>query len=195
MHCELTASSVCGPRSNPIHKVKWTDNEDKRLLAHIEQYGTSNWSAVAAGMYGRTGKQCRERWTNCLDPSLNRDAWTPQEDAVLLHQQSARGNCWSKIAEFLPHRSANALKNRWCWLARHNAVAPEKGKRGGGEEMKKEEMASISIQEWSEALEFPTVPEFLNGDQTEEGMDGWAIEPAWEKCDRYEFQWGMLSWA
>ena len=31
-----------------------------------------------------TGKMCRERYQNCLDPALNHGPWTVEEQAVLL---------------------------------------------------------------------------------------------------------------
>lgn len=106
-------------------KVKWTEQEDQMLIQSIEQVGTSNWSLVASYLPGRSGKQCRERWTNQLDPMLNRDNWTPHEDALLLYNQQIYGNCWSKIMQFLPGRSSNSVKNRWCWLTRHRSHPPK----------------------------------------------------------------------
>jgi hypothetical protein len=117
-----------GPRSDPFahgKKVKWSDCEDKILVACVHQYGPNNWATIAQSLPGRTGKQCRERWTNQLDPSLSRENWTPHEDAILLTQQKAFGNVWAKISAQLPGRSSNAVKNRWCWLIRHQAPAPE----------------------------------------------------------------------
>jgi len=32
---------------------------------------------------GRSGKQCRERWINALNPSLKTGGWTPDEDKLL----------------------------------------------------------------------------------------------------------------
>jgi hypothetical protein len=105
----------------PVKKVKWTFHEDELLIETVKLYGASSWSRIANVLTGRTGKQCRERWTNQLDPRLNRDNWTPTEDAVLLDQQRMFGNAWSKIAGLLPGRSSNSVKNRWCWLTRHQA--------------------------------------------------------------------------
>jgi hypothetical protein len=105
--------------------VKWTEWEDQILTGNVQKYGTSNWSLIACALPGRTRRQCRERWMTQLDPSLNRDNWTSQEDAILLLQQKSCGNCWSKITHFLPGRSANALRNRWCCLTRHGSHADD----------------------------------------------------------------------
>ncbi|EAY07320.1 Myb-like DNA-binding domain containing protein [Trichomonas vaginalis G3] len=100
-------------------KSKWTPEEDRMLIESVTKHGMSNWSLVATEVQGRSGKQCRERWTNQLCPSLNKDNWTPQEDQILIKQQQIHGNMWSKIAHFLPGRSSNSVKNRWSWLSRH----------------------------------------------------------------------------
>jgi hypothetical protein len=123
-HGLLPLSGAC-PTQAQVKKVKWTEREDQIMTSNVQKYGTSNWSLIACALPGRTGKQCRERWTNQLDPSLNRDNWTSQEDAILIFQQKSCGNCWSKISHFLPRRSANAIKNRWCWLMRHRSHADD----------------------------------------------------------------------
>lgn len=104
-------------------KAKWTPEEDKLLIDSVKRNGMSNWSLVAKSIPGRTGKQCRERWTNQLCPDLNKENWTPEEDQILLKQQQINGNFWAKIAKFLPGRSPNAIKNRWSWLSRHRIPA------------------------------------------------------------------------
>jgi hypothetical protein len=133
-------------------KRKWTDIEDQALTASIQKFGTSSWSLIASALPGRTGKQCRERWTNQLDPNLNRDDWTPQEDATLCFHQKASGNCWSKIASFLPRRSANAIKNRWCWLSRNRPQSPTPVASN-------EPIWSPRL--WGEALDLPVSPDFF----------------------------------
>jgi hypothetical protein len=134
-------------------KAKWTIPEDRALTSSLQELGTTNWPLVAAALPGRSSKQCRERWTSQLDPSLNRENWTPDEDAVLVAQQRQVGNCWSRIAQFLPKRSANAVKNRWSWLTRHRPAARKQPPKAEQEKGKVEVFAE-NDQEASEFADF-----------------------------------------
>lgn len=118
------SQNVISAHSNtpPFKKSKWTPEEDQFLMESVNKHGMGNWSLVCQTVPGRSGKQCRERWINQLCPALNKDNWTPQEDAILIQQQRIHGNFWTKIAQFLPGRSANNVKNRWGWLSRHRIL-------------------------------------------------------------------------
>jgi hypothetical protein len=107
-----------------VRKRKWTEEEDELLRVTIGRVGTSNWSLVAQAVPDRTGKQCRERWINQLNPCLSKNNWTPEEDHILLSSHSMCGNSWVRIAPLLPGRSANAVKNRFIWLSRHWTQQP-----------------------------------------------------------------------
>jgi hypothetical protein len=65
------------------------------------------------GIKNRSGKQCRERWCNNLDPNCRKREWTEEEDAVIFNYQQKFGNNWSKIAQFLVGRSDNTIKNHF----------------------------------------------------------------------------------
>lgn len=102
--------STCQRRWNKVIKPSiikgpWTLDEDKKLLTLIAKFGAKRWSVTAQELPGRTGKQCRERWHNHLNPSICKDkAWTLEEDVLILHHQSQMGNKWSEMTKFLPGR-------------------------------------------------------------------------------------------
>jgi hypothetical protein len=79
--------------------------------------GTNCWSQIATHLEGRVGKQCRERWRNHLDPNILRDSFSPEEDDKILELVQELGTRWSKIAQRLPGRTENSVKNRYhCFL-------------------------------------------------------------------------------
>ena len=103
-------------------KQKWTHAEDASLIAAVQKLGTKSWKDIADFVPGRNGKQCRERWTGQLCPSISKDIWTPEEDTQLISAQQMHGNKWALIAKTLPGRSSIAVKNRWGWLQRHGLL-------------------------------------------------------------------------
>lgn len=107
-------------RANPLIKGAWSKQEDDLLIGLVDRLGAKNWSTVAAHVPGRNAKQCRERWVNNLDPTVNKGPWTPEEDQALIRAQREMGNKWSEIAKRIEGRPDNAVKNRWYCMVNRN---------------------------------------------------------------------------
>ena len=90
------ANSVGG--GPDLRRGSWTKEEDDIIIECIRE-GFSKWSDIGKRIPNeRTGKQCRERWFNHLDPSLKRGPWSADEDDALIEAQHRLGNSWTRIA-------------------------------------------------------------------------------------------------
>lgn len=102
--------------SKSFKKVSnWTSYEDQRLIAAISKYGTSDFNVISKFVgNGRNKLQCVQRWQRSLDPTINKNQWTDEEDYQLLESVKTFGDKkWSKVATLVPGRTDVQCRYRY----------------------------------------------------------------------------------
>ena len=107
-------------------KGPWTTEEDHKLYEWVTKEGPTKWSQCAQIIVGRSGKQCRERWFNNLNPIVKKGNWTIEEDDLIFKLYMQYGSSWSKIAKHLNGRTENSIKNRFYSTIRKIAADRKK---------------------------------------------------------------------
>ena len=54
---------------------------------------------TSGGVFFRTIKQCRDRWTNHVNPIIVKSKWTLEEDMRLFELTERFGMKWSRISK------------------------------------------------------------------------------------------------
>jgi myb proto-oncogene protein len=101
---------------NPLHlnpKSTWTKEEDVLLSEIVRAHGARNWPQVSTFLPGRSGKQCRERYKNHLDPGVKKSPFAFEEDMLIVRLVEEHGQKWAFLATLIPGRTDNAIKNRY----------------------------------------------------------------------------------
>eukprot|EP00762_Andalucia_godoyi_P006121 ANDGO_00410.mRNA.1 Pre-mRNA-splicing factor CEF1 len=79
----------------------WKNSEDEVLKAGVQKYGLHNWDRVASLIPRKSARQCKMRWDEWLDPSIQKGDWTPSQEEKLAQLASIFPNQWKTISEAL----------------------------------------------------------------------------------------------
>eukprot|EP00301_Raphidiophrys_heterophryoidea_P027638 c9748_g2_i2.p1 GENE.c9748_g2_i2~~c9748_g2_i2.p1 ORF type:complete len:579 (+),score=134.23 c9748_g2_i2:258-1994(+) len=96
-----------------MKRCVWTEAEDELLRRLVNTHGPKKWSLMAFLLENKTGKQCRERWHNQLNPDVLKGPWTKEEDDQVMKLVDKYGTKWACIARHVKGRTDNAIKNRY----------------------------------------------------------------------------------
>ena len=98
---------------------QWLPEEDLLINVFVDKFGTKKWNIIAEQLKKRipgscrNGKQCRERWHNNLDHKIKKCGWNPNEEYVFMEAHKIHGNKWAEIANYIPGRTDNQIKNHF----------------------------------------------------------------------------------
>jgi hypothetical protein len=131
----------------------FSPGDDEELRRLVSSFGDNNWGFVAQQMTaGFTSRQCRERWHNYLDPYLDHESWSDDDDRRLLDEFARVGPRWAAIAGCFAGRSGNSVRNRFFLLQR-------KARKKGGESEKRAAPPSLRVPLPARQCEAPRGPD------------------------------------
>jgi hypothetical protein len=167
----------CEPRSIGVISIRrrpFNDEEDETIRRFVRRNGAKLWNILASELDERTPKQCRERWYNHLDPSIEKGPWTEQEDLIIAEKHAILGNKWAEIARFLPGRSDARVKNRWKTTLRRRDP-------GGSRELEERKTPDSEGSRWMRANIAKWLQEWEDGRPPCVGLTGERIPPLIQK--------------
>lgn len=115
-------------RTDPLSvsntRIIWEKIHDNYLLELTSKYKEKNWTKISNEMQKAfkdqeySAKKCRERWYNCVDPSLDKSSLTQIEELLLFAFHNEYKTKWSLIAQHLPNRNSGKVKNNFSSFIR-----------------------------------------------------------------------------
>ena len=95
-----------------IKRGLWSPDEDDRLLGLVQRQGPNNWVRISQQVGHRSPKQCRARFHERVQSSLDKGPITPEEGNLIRRLVEEKGKNWGEIARVL-NRSQGIVKAWW----------------------------------------------------------------------------------
>lgn len=186
---------MCESKRKCGAQPKFTDEEDQMLVELVRQFGLSSWSKIAHELKNKTSKQCKDRWKNYVNPALNHNEFSEEEDELLMKKVNEVGTRWTIVKDFFPDRSINNIRYRWLNL--NKTIAKNKARKA--HEKSKRIMINVKKPKSEKPAEIPCETPLDEGQFTDIQMSktpifdfedisfaSWFTEP---------FEWDISSFA
>lgn len=136
--------SASQPRE--VQKWQWTAEEDQ-LLIRLARQCNRDWSKIVEFFPNKSVANVKKRYLNKHSPHIRKFNWTPQEDKIILALYAEQGCSWIQIAEHLPGRQPDAIKNRFYGTLRKKLSETEQAKLARRPKPELRSMVKIESQE------------------------------------------------
>lgn len=91
------------------------------LTTIIGENNTVDWKIISYILFKTSEKKfyrpphhCREKWVNCINPTIKKGDWTLEEDIEIFQLINLYGCRWALLSrELMGKRSEHAIKNRY----------------------------------------------------------------------------------
>ncbi|OHT08854.1 Myb-like DNA-binding domain containing protein [Tritrichomonas foetus] len=96
----------------------WKPCEDVRLLAGIHKFGVGDWKNISRFVGANFSRsQCSQRWCRALNPKIEKEVWTAEEQKQLLSLVERFGeHNWSVVSKNLGKRTDAQCRYRYMQI-------------------------------------------------------------------------------
>lgn len=93
----------------------WSAYEDRRLISAMHRFGSTDWTKISEFVgNGRNRNQCSQRWMRSLNPIINKNQWSTDEDVRLINAVTRFGDrSWTKVAAEIQGRTDVQCRYRY----------------------------------------------------------------------------------
>mmetsp|Transcript_20862 Transcript_20862/g.38719 ORF Transcript_20862/g.38719 Transcript_20862/m.38719 type:complete len:246 (+) Transcript_20862:586-1323(+) len=115
------------PQTREVQRWQWTPEEDL-LLSRLAKQFNRDWNKIVEFFPNKSLSNIKKRYLNKHSPTIRKSNWTPQEDRVIMSLYAEQGCSWIQIAEHLPGRQPDAIKNRFYGTLRKKLSESEQAR-------------------------------------------------------------------
>ncbi|KAL0488075.1 hypothetical protein AKO1_015261 [Acrasis kona] len=112
-----------GVRKTKRRCVRWTGDENQRLIAAVDKFQMKNWTEIAKLVGTKTQDQCNQHWHRVLNPSISKEKWTAEEEQELNSLVKEYGeSSWKEISKGLKNRTDLQCRHKWIQLRKEKSA-------------------------------------------------------------------------